>query len=60
MTVDEIVQRVRERSRRLAAGLPVLQPPLGSVFPLNGVVPLTGDFSGPLQFSCHWCAASRA
>jgi 8-oxo-dGTP pyrophosphatase MutT (NUDIX family) len=40
MTVDEIVQRVRERSARLASGLPVPQPPLGSDFSLAGVVPL--------------------
>ncbi|ODU00076.1 MAG: hypothetical protein ABS83_00540 [Rhodospirillales bacterium SCN 65-16] len=40
MTVDEIVRRVGERSRRLASGLPVLQPPLGSDFSLSGVVPL--------------------
>ena len=39
MKVDEIVQRVRERSRRLASGLPVTAPPLGSDFSLNGVVP---------------------
>jgi 8-oxo-dGTP pyrophosphatase MutT (NUDIX family) len=37
MTVDEIVQRIGERSRRLALGLPVSQPPLGSDFSLNGV-----------------------
>jgi 8-oxo-dGTP pyrophosphatase MutT (NUDIX family) len=40
MTVDEIVRRVRERSTRLASGLPVSQPPVGSDFSLNGVVPL--------------------
>jgi 8-oxo-dGTP pyrophosphatase MutT (NUDIX family) len=40
MKVDEIVQRVRERSRRLASGLPVTAPPLGSDFSLNGVVPV--------------------
>ena len=40
MTVDEIVRRVGERSRRLASGLPVLQPPLGSDFSLSGVMPL--------------------
>ena len=40
MTVDEIVRRVRERSRRLASGLPVSGPPLGSDFSLNGVVPV--------------------
>jgi 8-oxo-dGTP pyrophosphatase MutT (NUDIX family) len=38
MKVDEIVRRVRERSRRLASGLPVANPPLGSDFSLNGVV----------------------
>lgn len=37
MTVDEIVRRVSERSRRLASGLPVPTPPLGSDFSLNGV-----------------------
>lgn len=40
MTVDEIVRRVRQRSQRLASGLPVPQPPVGSDFSLNGVVPL--------------------
>ncbi len=40
MTVDEIVRRVRQRSERLASGLPVPQPPVGSDFSLNGVVPL--------------------
>lgn len=40
MKVDEIVHRVRERSRRLASGLPVTSPPLGSDFSLNGVVPV--------------------
>ena len=44
MTVDEIVQRVRERSRRLASGLPVNRPPLGSDFSLNGVVPAPTAF----------------
>ena len=39
MTVDEIVRRVRERSQRLASGLPVPQLPVGSDFSLNGVVP---------------------
>ncbi len=39
MTVDEIVRRVRQRSQRLASGLPVPQPPIGSDFSLNGVVP---------------------
>lgn len=37
MTVDEIVRRVAERSRRLASGLPVESPPIGSDFSLNGV-----------------------
>ena len=37
MTVDEIVRRVAERSRRLASGLPVASPPIGSDFSLNGV-----------------------
>ena len=36
MTVDEIVRRVRERSTRLASGLPVSQPAVGSDFSLNG------------------------
>lgn len=40
MKVEEIVRRVRERSRRLASGLPVTAPPLGSDFSLNGVVPV--------------------
>jgi 8-oxo-dGTP pyrophosphatase MutT (NUDIX family) len=44
MTVDEIVQRVAERSRRLASGLPVARPPLGSDFSLNGVVPAPASF----------------
>ena len=44
MTVDEIVQRVGERSRRLASGLPVPKPPLGSDFSLNGVVPTPASF----------------
>ena len=39
MDVDEIVRRVREHSRRLASGLPVSVPPLGSDFSLSGVVP---------------------
>ena len=38
MTVDEIVRRVAERSRRLASGLPVASPPIGSDFSLNGMV----------------------
>ncbi len=44
MTVDEIVQRVGERSRLLASGLPVTKPPLGSDFSLNGVVPAPTSF----------------
>ena len=40
MTVDEIVRRVRERSTRLASGLPVSHLPADSDFSLNGVVPL--------------------
>ena len=44
MTVDEIVQRVGERSRLLASGLPVTKPPLGSDFSLNGVVPVPTSF----------------
>ncbi len=40
MLVDEIVRRVRERSNRLASGLPVPPLPVGSDFSLNGVVPL--------------------
>lgn len=44
MTVDEIVQRVSERSRRLVSGLPVSKPPLGSDFSLNGVVPAPASF----------------
>ena len=44
MTVDEIVQRVGERSRLLASGLPVAKPPLGSDFSLNGVVPAPTSF----------------
>jgi 8-oxo-dGTP pyrophosphatase MutT (NUDIX family) len=39
MTVEEIVRRVRERSSRLASGLPVPAPPIGSDFSLSGVVP---------------------
>ena len=39
MTVDEIVRRIRARSERLASGLPVSEPPLGSDFSLNGVIP---------------------
>jgi 8-oxo-dGTP pyrophosphatase MutT (NUDIX family) len=44
MTVDEIVQRVGERSRRLSSGLPVSKPPLGSDFSLNGVIPTPTSF----------------
>ena len=39
MLVDEIVRRVRERSIRLASGLPVVALPVGSDFSLNGIVP---------------------
>ncbi len=39
MLVDEIVRRVRERSTRLASGLPVPPLPVGSDFSLNGIVP---------------------
>jgi 8-oxo-dGTP pyrophosphatase MutT (NUDIX family) len=38
MLVDEIVRRVRERSIRLASGLPVAPLPVGSDFQLNGIV----------------------
>jgi len=44
MTVDEIVRRIRTRSERLASGLPVPQPPLGSDFSLSGVVPMPVAF----------------
>ena len=44
MTVDEIVRRIGERSRRLASGLPVSKAPLGSDFSLNGVVPAPATF----------------
>src|SRR3954471_7856201 len=40
MTVEEIVRRVRDRSSRLASGLPVPAPPIGSDFSLSGVVPV--------------------
>jgi 8-oxo-dGTP pyrophosphatase MutT (NUDIX family) len=40
MTVEEIVRRVRDRSTRLASGLPVALPPIGSDFSLSGVVPV--------------------
>jgi 8-oxo-dGTP pyrophosphatase MutT (NUDIX family) len=39
MKVDEIVRRVRERTTRLASGLPVPPAPVDSDFSLNGVVP---------------------
>jgi 8-oxo-dGTP pyrophosphatase MutT (NUDIX family) len=44
MTVDELVRRIGERSRRLASGLPVAKAPLGSDFSLNGVVPTPATF----------------
>src|SRR5262245_62800562 len=44
MTIDEIVQRVGERSRLLSSGLPVPKPPLGSDFSLNGVIPAPTSF----------------
>jgi 8-oxo-dGTP pyrophosphatase MutT (NUDIX family) len=40
MTVDEIVGRVRERSTRLASGLPVPPLPADTDFSLNGVMPV--------------------
>jgi len=40
MTVDEIVGRVRERSTRLASGLPVPHLPADNDFSLNGVMPV--------------------
>ena len=40
MTVEEIVRRVRERSTRLASGLPVAVAPIGSDFSLSGIVPI--------------------
>ncbi|WP_428668998.1 CoA pyrophosphatase [Reyranella sp.] len=40
MTVEEIVRRVRERSIRLASGLPVATPPIGNDFSLSGIVPI--------------------
>ena len=40
MTVEEIVRRVRERSVRLASGLPVAVAPIGSDFSLSGIVPI--------------------
>ena len=39
MLVDEIVRRVRERSTRLASGLPVTALPVDSDFQMNGIVP---------------------
>jgi 8-oxo-dGTP pyrophosphatase MutT (NUDIX family) len=39
MTIEEIVRRVRERSIRLASGLPVPAAPIGSDFSLSGIVP---------------------
>jgi 8-oxo-dGTP pyrophosphatase MutT (NUDIX family) len=44
MLVDEIVRRVRERSIRLASGLPVTPPPVGSDFSLSGIMPLPEKF----------------
>jgi 8-oxo-dGTP pyrophosphatase MutT (NUDIX family) len=40
MTVEEIVRRVRDRSARLASGLPVATLPIGSDFSLSGIVPV--------------------
>jgi 8-oxo-dGTP pyrophosphatase MutT (NUDIX family) len=40
MTIEEIVRRVRERSIRLASGLPVPAAPIGSDFSLSGIVPI--------------------
>jgi 8-oxo-dGTP pyrophosphatase MutT (NUDIX family) len=40
MTVDEIVGRVRDRSTRLASGLPVSDLPADNDFSLNGVMPV--------------------
>src|SRR5919108_805200 len=40
MKLDEIVRRVRQRSARLASGLPVNPLPLGSDLSLSGVTPL--------------------
>jgi len=40
MRVEEIVRRVRDRSDRLASGLPVPAPPIGSDFSLSGIVPV--------------------
>ncbi len=44
MTIDEIVHRVRARSARLASGLPVPTPPLGSDFSLSGMTPQPGSW----------------
>ncbi|MBS0549777.1 MAG: CoA pyrophosphatase [Proteobacteria bacterium] len=44
MLVDEIVRRVRERSTRLASGLPVPAVPVGSDFQMNGLAPTTGTY----------------
>ena len=40
MRVEEIVRRVRDRSDRLASGLPVPAAPIGSDFSLSGIVPV--------------------
>jgi 8-oxo-dGTP pyrophosphatase MutT (NUDIX family) len=40
MRVEDIVRRVRDRSDRLASGLPVPQAPIGSDFSLSGIVPV--------------------
>jgi 8-oxo-dGTP pyrophosphatase MutT (NUDIX family) len=40
MRVEDIVRRVRDRSTRLASGLPVPPPPIGSDFSLSGVLPV--------------------
>ena len=44
MLVDEIVQRVRDRSTRLASGLPVAPLPVGSDFQMNGIVPTQENY----------------
>ena len=44
MLVDEIVRRVRERSTRLASGLPVAPLPVDSDFQMNGIVPTQGRY----------------
>src|SRR6188508_2180570 len=46
MTVEEIVRRVRERSARLASGLPVATAPIGSDFSLSVLVPLVNRVEG--------------